>query len=87
MTAILPYFKKSAEFLDNTEQVSLGWLIHYFNYITYAVAIAVAQTHLQSDEIVAKLQPAFAVAESNFFRDTEARQHTNMEYLLDNIED
>jgi hypothetical protein len=82
----LPYFKRTGEVIDNTSAVTNSWLLEFHHYVTLATLKVVASMHIQSAEIMQKIDPELQTAYDIFWRTIEARKHTNMEYLLTNSE-
>lgn len=76
------YFKKSTTILDNNTEVSNPWLVEFFNFTTLAALSTVARLHVQSMDIVTKLDAELKTAFDGFWRAVEARKHTNMDYML-----
>jgi hypothetical protein len=79
-------YTRSTAIADTAVEVTNSWLLEYFNYTTLSALSIVANLHAQSMEVAQKIDKELKLAADSFWRDVEARQHVNMDYLLDNTE-
>lgn len=82
----LPYFAKSPAVVDNTADITNKWLLNFFNYLTFEVIDVLAREHIRDQGLVDRNDIPLRKAKDAFWRAIEARQHTNMEYLLTDSE-
>ena len=82
----LKYYGRTTAIVDDGATTTNQWALEFFNYLTLVVAHLVANTHLQSMEIVTKIEPELAIAHSHFWRAVESRKHANADYLVGDSE-
>lgn len=80
-------YVRSGAVADNGNPVTNDWLLEYFNFTTLSTLDVVARLHVQSNEVLTRLEQPLRVATDRFWRDVEARENANLEHLVNDSED